>query len=174
MVIVVAGLFSAACAARGDAAAGAVRPSPFPTVRSPFTPRPVPEVTTPRTRSMDAIIDTALTFRGVPYQFGGDSPDTGFDCSGFIRYVLAQHALVVPRTAAEQFRVGRTIKAKDIRAGDLVFFTTVAPGASHVGLALDQDRFIHAPASTGVVRIEPLASSYWRERFIGARRLFSE
>ncbi len=172
--IVVLGLLTAACAARGTVAPVAARPSPFPLVRSPFPARPAPEPRTAGSLSMTAVIDTALGFRGVPYRLGGDSPDRGFDCSGFIRYVLAQHALVVPRTAAEQYRIGRTITPGDIRAGDLVFFTTVAPGASHVGLALDGERFIHAPASTGVVRIEPLATPYWRERFIGARRLFSE
>lgn len=120
------------------------------------------------------ILRTALEYRGIPYRLGGASPDQGFDCSGFIRYVLGRHDVEVPRTAAEQFRIGRSIRVGDVRSGDLVFFSTIAPGASHVGLALSATEFVHAPATSGVVRIEALQSAYWRERFVGARRLFSE
>jgi cell wall-associated NlpC family hydrolase len=120
------------------------------------------------------ILQTALDHRGVPYTYGGETPETGFDCSGFIRYVFAQHQFVIPRTAAEQFRVGSRVATRDIRAGDLVFFSTVAPGASHVGLAVSADEFVHAPATSGVVRVERLHSSYWQPRFVGARRIFTE
>lgn len=121
-----------------------------------------------------AILETALGFAGVPYRLGGDNPSTGFDCSGFIRFVMAQHQLAVPRTVAEQFRAGRQISAGDIQPGDLVFFSTIAPGASHVGLALNPEEFIHAPTTSGVVRVEKLTGSYWRPRFVGARRVVSE
>lgn len=117
------------------------------------------------------VTQTALQFRGVPYVWGGDDPATGFDCSGFVRYVLAQHQVTAPRTAAEQFQLGTPVEIDDVRAGDLVFFSTVAPGASHVGFAVSGDEFVHAPASSGVVRVEPIGSSYWRQRFVGARRL---
>ena len=115
-----------------------------------------------------------LTFQGVPYQYGGTTPATGFDCSGFVQYVLGRHEIALPRTAAEQFRIGQRIGERDLQAGDLVFFSTIAPGASHVGLALSADEFVHAPATAGVVRVERLRSSYWKQRFVGARRLFSE
>lgn len=118
--------------------------------------------------------DTALGYRGVPYRFGGTDPATGFDCSGFVRYVLARHQLEVPRTTTEQFQLGRRVARENIRAGDLVFFTTIAPGASHVGLAISATEFIHAPASSGVVRVESIQSTYWRPRFVGARRVLSE
>jgi cell wall-associated NlpC family hydrolase len=149
-------------------------PLPFPMVGSPASLRPPAAPIIPATVSSADILQTALNFRGVPYRYGGEDPQTGFDCSGFIRFVLARHHMTVPRTAAEQFQVGRRIQAKDIQAGDLVFFSTVAPGASHVGLALGPDEFVHAPASSGVVRVERLEWDYWQSRFVGARRLLSE
>lgn len=128
--------------------------------------------TTPVSRT--EVLQTALAYRGVPYRYGGDDPATGFDCSGFIQFVLAEHALTVPRTAAEQFRIGRRVQARDIQEGDLVFFSTVAPGASHVGLALSATEFVHAPATSGVVRVERLNAAYWQSRFVGARRLLTD
>ena len=164
-----------AVSAAGCASAGAVTtPAAFPGVRPPATLRPAP--TTPRTPFVTAatVKDTALSYRGVPYRFGGTDPASGFDCSGFIHYVLAKHQLDVPRTTSEQFRLGQRVKREDIRPGDLVFFSTIAPGASHVGLAISATEFVHAPATSGVVRVESLQSTYWRPRFVGARRLFSE
>lgn len=116
------------------------------------------------------IAATALEFRGVPYRNGGSTP-AGFDCSGLVQYVLAQHGRAVPRQTRDQFGAGTRIDRHDVRAGDLVFFSTVAPGVSHVGIALDGEAFVHAPSSRGVVRVERLATEYWRRRFVGARRL---
>jgi cell wall-associated NlpC family hydrolase len=95
----------------------------------------------------------------------------GFDCSGFTQYVFAQHGLALPREVGDQFRTGRSISPREIRAGDLLFFTTTDPGASHVGIALGEGGFVHAPSSTGVVRVEQLESPYWSRRFVGARRI---
>ncbi len=173
MVLIVLATASAACATR--TAPVMARPSPFPLASSPPSLRPAPAVRPLGTAvSSTGILQTALGFRGVPYRYGGESPATGFDCSGFVRFVMAQHHLMLPRTAAEQFQIGTRVSAKDIQAGDLVFFSTVAPGASHVGLAVSKDEFVHAPATAGVVRVERMAWSYWQSRFIGARRLFSE
>lgn len=171
VLLVMAGA-SAACATR--TAPAMARPSPFPLAPSPASLRPAPAMSPSATFSPTEILQTALGFRGVPYRYGGESPNTGFDCSGFVRFVMAQHQLTLPRTAAEQFQVGERVSARNIQAGDLVFFSTVAPGASHVGLAISKDEFIHAPASSGVVRVERLEWSYWQSRFVGARRLFSE
>jgi hypothetical protein len=165
-------LATAACATH----AGPTMPTPaaFPMIDPPAALRPSPGAID-ITRVLPAdVVDTALGYRGVPYVFGGADPATGFDCSGYVQYVLAQHAITVPRTAAEQFRVGRRIALRDVQAGDLVFFTTVAPGASHVGFALADGAFVHAPASSGVVRVERLDAAYWQSRFVGARRLLSE
>jgi cell wall-associated NlpC family hydrolase len=106
----------------------------------------------------------------VPYRNGGDDP-SGFDWSGFVQFILARFGQRVPRATREQFGAGRSVDKDDIKPGDLVFFTTVAPGASHVGIALDGDEFVHAPNSRGVVRVESLNTAYWRTRFIGARRV---
>jgi cell wall-associated NlpC family hydrolase len=113
---------------------------------------------------------TALDLRGTPYRNGGADP-TGFDCSGFVWYVFGQHGLAVPRTVQDQFRMGETVSLADLRAGDLVFFSTTAPGASHVGIVIGGDSFVHAPSSSGVVRVERLGASYWASRFVGARRI---
>lgn len=116
-----------------------------------------------------AVSGTALALRGAPYRNGGTTPD-GFDCSGFVQYVFSQHGRAVPRETREQFRLGRSVKRSDLEPGDLVFFSTTAPGASHVGIAIGGDQFVHAPSSRGVVRVEHLSAEYWNDRFIGARR----
>jgi cell wall-associated NlpC family hydrolase len=120
-----------------------------------------------------AVLETAVALKGTPYQFGGMDPGSGFDCSGFVRYVFLQHAVHLPRTVTEQFLVGQDIGVESIVAGDLIFFTTVAPGASHVGIALDVGTFVHAPGSGSVVRVERLDAPYWRSRLIGVKRLLA-
>jgi cell wall-associated NlpC family hydrolase len=116
------------------------------------------------------VTGTALSLRGTPYRNGGSDP-AGFDCSGFVYYVFGQNGFIVPRTVVEQFRAGKQIDPPELEPGDLVFFTTVAPGASHVGIVIGGDEFVHAPSSTGEVRVERLSASYWSTRFVGARRL---
>ena len=113
---------------------------------------------------------TALALRGAPYRNGGATPD-GFDCSGFVQYVFGRHGVAMPRETREQFRVGRSIRRNDLAPGDLVFFSTVAPGASHVGIMIGGDQFVHAPSEKGVVRVESLSQQYWATRFIGAKRV---
>jgi peptidoglycan DL-endopeptidase CwlO len=110
-----------------------------------------------------------LTLQGAPYRNGGATPE-GFDCSGFVQYVFGLHGVGVPRATREQFRLGRSIPRDRLAPGDLVFFSTTAPGASHVGIMIGGDQFVHAPSSRGVVRVERLSSDYWGRRYIGARR----
>ena len=117
-----------------------------------------------------ALAGTALSLRGAPYRNYGADP-SGFDCSGFVQYVFKQYGRALPREVREQFRVGKQIARDRLEPGDLVFFTTVSSGASHVGIAIGGDQFVHAPSSTGVVRVERLSSSYWSPRFLGARRM---
>src|SRR5688572_32154468 len=158
---------AAACAARTSPAT----PAPFPSPSSPASIRP--EVSSgPALAAPAALIQTALSLEGVPYRWGGDSPGNGFDCSGFVQYVLAQHNIAAPRTSTEQFMLGTQVDLGQLRAGDLVFFSTVAPGASHVGLAVNSEEFVHAPAASGVVRVERVRASYWLARYVGARRIF--
>jgi cell wall-associated NlpC family hydrolase len=117
-----------------------------------------------------ALAGTALALRGAPYRNGGADPN-GFDCSGFTQYVFSQYGLPLPREVREQYRVGKTIKPEDLAPGDILFFATTDPGPSHVAIAIGGDQFVHAPSSTGVVRVEHLSSSYWSPRFLGARRV---
>lgn len=152
------------CASRG----GAV-PAPFP--RPDRGASSLATVSSaPRPPDPYAITSTALQLRGVPFVNGGTTP-SGFDCSGFTSYVFKQHGVEIPRLAADQYRVGSDVDPAAIEAGDLLFFTTVAPGASHVALAIGGDEFVHAPSERGQVRVERLSSTYWARRFLGARRV---
>jgi cell wall-associated NlpC family hydrolase len=163
---------SAACATSG----GVPRPFPGAPVASgahtpPLAPVAPIEPVAPVT-SGDAIAQFAMGFRGVPYRLGGADP-TGFDCSGLVQYVFAQYGIAVPRVVEQQYEAGEKIKPSEIRPGDLIFFDTKrwGRGASHVGIAIGPDSFVHAPNSTGVIRVEALGSSYWGPRYVGARRI---
>jgi cell wall-associated NlpC family hydrolase len=120
---------------------------------------------------VEGVVSTAMHLLGTRYRNGGSSPD-GFDCSGFVQYVFAQQGVLMPRTVEEQAHYGLRVE-DDLRAGDLVFFHTSGSGPSHVGIALDNTRFVHAPSSRGEVRVEPLARPYWADRFIEARRMIA-
>ena len=117
-----------------------------------------------------AVVGTALGLRGTPYRDGGTDPE-GFDCSGFTWYVYGQHGIILPRNVREQFQAGTSVKPDRLEPGDLIFFSTVARGPSHVAIAIGGDQFVHAPSSTGVVRVERLSSGYWQPRLVGARRV---
>ena len=114
--------------------------------------------------------ETALDLLGIPYRNGGSDP-SGFDCSGLIQWAFARHGQVLPREVRDQFQKGREIDLKDVQPGDLIFFETVSRGASHVGMVIGGGRFVHAPRSGAMVRVESLQTPYWRQRFNGARRL---
>jgi cell wall-associated NlpC family hydrolase len=113
---------------------------------------------------------TAMSLRGTPYRTGGSDP-SGFDCSGFTRYVFAQYGIALAREVRDQFLQGRSVEADAIAPGDLLFFSTTGPGPSHVAIAIGGDEFVHAPSSTGVVRVEHLSVRYWSTRYLGARRV---
>lgn len=164
---------AALCAA--CASTGAVpRPFPLPgAAPAPAAPMPGSTPTAPAgVRGLDgyALVGTALSFRGVPYRNGGTDPK-GFDCSGFTQYVFAQYGVALPREVREQFREGKSVAVRDVLPGDLIFFSTTESGPSHVGIAVGGDEFVHAPSSTGVVRVERMGSSYWAPRYLGARRV---
>ena len=122
-------------------------------------------------RATDLVV-RALSLVGVHYRHGGNTPDTGFDCSGMVRYVFQNaFGLDLPRRAEELSRVGAQVGRSDLKPGDLVFYNTLRRTFSHVGIYLGDNRFIHAPASGGAVRVEDMGQSYWSNRFNGARRV---
>lgn len=164
-------VLASACASTG----AIPRPFPMPGGASGPAPASTPASEAPEQPGVDpvdsyALVGTALSLRGVAYRNGGVDPN-GFDCSGFTQYVFAQHGVGLPREVRDQFQSGTSVPSEDIAPGDLLFFTTTAPGPTHVGIAIGSDQFVHAPSSTGVVRVERLGASYWSTRFLGARRL---
>jgi len=172
LIVIAACVMATACATGG----GVPRPRPFPGAALPpdsgAPPNPTaeqPPPAIPAGTDPPAVV-TALTYRGVPYRDGGSDP-SGFDCSGFVQWVFARVGVALPREVRDQYRIGTTVERNEIRTGDLVFFQTVAHGASHVGIALDGETFIHAPSARGVVRVERYTSEYWKQRYVGARRI---
>ena len=114
----------------------------------------------------------AFSLVGTPYKWGGNTPASGFDCSGLVVYVMQRSlGARLPRTVDQMSRVGREVDAADRLPGDLVFFNTTGETYSHVGIYIGQNRFVHAPAKGGTVRLESLISGYWGPRITGFRRL---
>lgn len=119
----------------------------------------------------ESIVHVASRFKGVRYRWGGSSR-SGFDCSGFTRYVFRQRAGVeLPHSASAQFRKGTPVSRSELKPGDLVFFQTYRRGASHVGIYIGNGQFIHASSAGGRVRVDSLNDGYYRQRYVGARRL---
>lgn len=127
---------------------------------------------TVRDHASDMVM-TAMKFLGVRYVRGGDSEETGFDCSGFTRYIFERSVgLMLPRRADEQANAAGliAIRRDELKPGDLVFFNTLRRTFSHVGIYIGDGNFIHAPKPGGQVRVENMGLSYWNARFTGARR----
>ncbi|NLJ52317.1 MAG: C40 family peptidase [Alcaligenaceae bacterium] len=128
------------------------------------------QLSTPTTASGE-LAQAALNYLGVRYRYGGTSPSNGFDCSGLIHYIADKHlGMEIPRVAASQAKIGTAVKRSELQPGDLVFFNTRGARNSHVGVYLGNNEFVHAPRTGSVVRVEKI-SSYWDQRWNGARRL---
>lgn len=137
---------------------------------SQFSTNAIDEANWPQ-RAREVLVN-ALSLTGVRYQYGGKSPETGFDCSGFVRYVYQQAGnLTLPHGARAISQLGKTIPKSELQPGDLVFFNTLRSTFSHVGIYLGNNRFIHSPSSGGGVRVEDMQSNYWEKRFNGAQRI---
>jgi cell wall-associated NlpC family hydrolase len=116
-----------------------------------------------------AFADLALSMLGQPYRFGGAAPG-GFDCSGLVAYAAAGAGIQVPRTAHQQFAIGKPVARGELRAGDLVFMH-LKHKELHVGIAIGDERFVHAPSKGGYVRVDSLDAAPYARGFLGARRL---
>ncbi|MBV7426739.1 C40 family peptidase [Acidovorax sp. sif1233] len=118
------------------------------------------------------LVVNAMGFLGVPYKRGGNSAETGFDCSGFVRAMYEQTVgLLLPRRADQQAAATQVIDKKELQPGDLVFFNTMRRNFSHVGIYVGDNKFIHAPRSGAEIRVEDMGVAYWARRFNGARRV---
>jgi murein DD-endopeptidase len=120
----------------------------------------------------NSVVSAARSLTGVRYKWGGESPQTGFDCSGFTWWTYRQVGVTLPRISYEQYETGQPVGRRDVRPGDLVFFRLPGnPKNMHVGIATDRNTFIHSPREGGKVREDSMDLPYWRERYIGARRV---
>lgn len=118
------------------------------------------------------VILQGLKLVGVRYRLGGNDEDNGLDCSGFVRLVFKDSiGASLPRTAREMSEVGQRIDTSQLKPGDLVFFNTMRRAFSHVGIYLGDNHFLHAPRTGAEVRVESMESSYWVQRYNGARRI---
>ena len=137
----------------------------------------VTEVTAPQSLADRALISAqelamqAIGMIGIRYTFGGRNPDTGFDCSGLVRYVFDRvTGRSLPHNSFEMARMGTSVSQDELQPGDLVFFNTRGQRFSHVGIYVGEGRFIHAPSRGGRVHIVNMGDRYWVSRFNGARR----
>lgn len=118
------------------------------------------------------VVMQALANVGKPYRWGGESPEDGFDCSGLVAHVYDDAlGMKLPRTSRQMSRRGSNVSRSRLAAGDLVFFNTARRSYSHVGIYIGKDRFVHAPSSGSLVRVERMSNRYWSARYDGARRL---
>lgn len=149
---------------------------PAPAVTAPLpveetaasAPIPSPAPAPPADASRGAqVVAIAMRYLGVPYKWGGASPSTGFDCSGFTMYVFAQIGVSLPHYAAAQYGLGRAVSKSELQAGDLVFFR----GLGHMGMYIGGGNFIHSPRTGDVVKISSLSEPYRVANWVGARRI---
>ena len=122
----------------------------------------------------EALLQVLLTL-GVDYRNGGNSPASGFDCSGLVAHVYREaYGIRLPHNARAQSELGVRVSLSELRAGDLVFYNTLNQTFSHVGIYVGDGRFVHAPKSGAQVRFEQISARYWMKRFDGARRIQSQ
>jgi cell wall-associated NlpC family hydrolase len=145
-----------------------VRPSRPP----PVAVRSWPQVAPADPAAANAVLMRALGLVGTPYRYGGNTPESGFDCSGLVAYVYRDMLdLRLPRTSRELAAVqGPRIDPERLSAGDLVFFGN-AGNVSHVGIYVGEGRFVHAPSTGGTVRLDSLGGAYWKDHYTGAKRV---
>ena len=144
--------------------------SELPAQQEPLLAGELPAQQAPSPESQ--LVALAHTLLNVPYRYGGNTPETGLDCSGFIGYVFRESlGIILPRRVVEISRIGQPIERAALLPGDLVFFNTRGARNSHAGIYIGNDQFIHSPSSGGRVHIVDMAGKYWKNRYNGARRL---
>lgn len=128
---------------------------------------------TPSDEGTHPLVAEAKKYLGIRYRYGGSSPSRGFDCSGFVHYLLSRYGIRAPHSAAGLFQVGKPISRSELKPGDLVFFQNTARrrGITHVGIYIGNGKFIHASSGRNRVTISSLHDPYYAARFAGARRL---
>jgi cell wall-associated NlpC family hydrolase len=120
----------------------------------------------------ESLINNAMQLIGVRYRWGGNTPQSGLDCSGFVRYVFNDtFGFLLPRKSAQMSQVGLEIRKDELRPGDLVFFNTMRHAFSHVGIYVGDNKFIHAPSRGKSIRVDDMTKTYWEKRYNGARRM---
>ncbi len=120
----------------------------------------------------ETLINNAMQLIGVRYRWGGNTPQSGLDCSGFVRYVFNDtFGFLLPRKSAQMSKVGLEIGKEELRPGDLVFFNTMRHAFSHVGIYVGDNKFIHAPSKGKAIRVDDMTKVYWVKRYNGARRV---
>ncbi len=154
------------------ACAAAPRTQPAPDGVPPAARSSVPPFSVPPGDSRTRIVDGARAMLGQPYRWGGAAPG-GFDCSGLVVYAMGGAGIRVPRTAQEQMHAGAPIARRALRPGDLVFMH-LAHKDLHVGIAIGNDRFVHAPSAGGYVRIDSLAAPPYAHAYLTARRIVDD
>ncbi|MCL1861083.1 MAG: C40 family peptidase [Proteobacteria bacterium] len=129
----------------------------------------------PSASSVQKLLGEGLMYIGVPYRWGGSSPITGMDCSGLVQLVFRNSVGIdLPRTALEQSGQGNRVSVRELKPGDLVFFNTIGTNISHVGIYVGSGKFLHAPATGKLVRIDKLYNKFWAARYVTARRMIND
>lgn len=134
---------------------------------------PVNRASARRAGNADELIGSAMGLLGIAYRYGGTSVSTGFDCSGFMQHIFKRAmGINLPRTSAEQARMGTPVARSELQPGDMVFFRTLGGSRiSHVGLYIGNNRFIHAPRTGKNIEITSLSHKYWSGKYAFARRV---
>ena len=141
-----------------------------PPAKEPSNPFPIVD------GSADDVLISAIGLVGTPYRYGGNTPESGFDCSGLIGYVYRNSAgISLPRSTREMIGVrAPSVGRNQLQSGDLVFFATNGSGqVSHAGIYVGEGRFVHAPSSGGTVRLDYLSQTYWQKSYLGAKRVLA-
>ena len=141
-----------------------------PPAKEPSNPFPIVD------GSADDVLISAIGLVGTPYRYGGNTPESGFDCSGLIGYVYRNSAgISLPRSTREMIGVrAPSVGRNQLQSGDLVFFATNGGGqVSHAGIYVGEGRFVHAPSSGGTVRLDYLSQAYWQKSYLGAKRVLA-